>query len=168
MVAIEKPPQVQIASDLVYRYCRALDRLDADLLRSCFHDDAFVDMGAIYKGGPSEFVPVAMKFMGGMAATRHVVGNILAVGGGFESYVDAWHLIGREGSGWRELLVRGRYLQRIGRRGEVWALTYHSEVIDFGRERATDRGWFDGNSGLPKGVRGRNDPSYKLQEEKAG
>jgi hypothetical protein len=148
-------------SELVYRYCRGLDRLDPELLRSCFQDDAEIDMGAIYRGGPDGFVEVAVRFMGGMAATRHLVGNVLRVGDGYESYVDAWHLIQRDGS-WRELVVRGRYLQRVESRGGNWAFSYHSEVVDYGNEQASDRSWFDGSIGMPRGARGPEDSSSRL------
>jgi len=154
------PPE-EIARSLVYRYCRSLDRLDAPLLQSCFHPDAVIDMGTIYRGPAGAFVDVAMQFMGGMSATRHVVGNVLNVGDGFESYVDAWHLVQRD-AGWRELNVRGRYLHRVAFRARRWAFIYHGEVVDYGSEQAADRSWFDGRIGLPRGARGSDDASARL------
>ena len=154
-------PVPETVRDLVYRYCRALDRLDPALLRACFHADAEIDMGAIYKGPASGFIDVAMNFMRRMAATRHVVGNILCVGKGYESYVDAWHLIEGE-RGPRELMVRGRYLQRVAQRSGYWAFSYHSEVVDYGSEQPADRSWFDAQRGLPRGTRGPDDASMRL------
>jgi hypothetical protein len=152
-------------SNLIYRYCRALDRLDMALLRRCFHEDADVNMGAIYRGGPDGFVEVAQGFMGSMTATRHVVGNILIANAGpeqgIEAYVDAWHRLDTP-DGPRELMVRARYLQRAAERGGEWRFTHHSEVIDFGEMRVVDTGWFDGNAELEKGTRGEADASAWL------
>lgn len=44
---------------VVGRYSRALDRNDASLLKSVFHDDAEVDYG-FYSGGIREFLPIIM------------------------------------------------------------------------------------------------------------
>ena len=156
-------PLPELVRELVYRYCRALDRLDAALLRACFHADAQIDMGAIYRGPATGFVDVAMTFMRRMAITRHVVGNILCVGNGYESYVDAWHLI-EDDRGPRELLVRARYLQRVAQQNGYWAFSYHSEVIDFGAEQPADRSWFDAQRGLPRGSRGPEDASTQLMK----
>ena len=148
---------------LVYLYCRALDRLDFALLDRVFWPDARVELGAIYAGPPDGFVEVARSFMGAMAATRHAVSNILIEadgdGAGVESYVDAWHRIEAPG-GTRVLLVAARYLSRAERRGGEWRLSAHAEVMDWGEERAADAGWFEGNGELPKGRRNRGDASY--------
>lgn len=151
---------------LILRYARALDRLDAPLLRSLFHDDARIEMGAIYSGGVDGFVEVAMGFMRAMAATRHEVSNLLveerqaglAVG---ESYVRAWHRI-ETPEGTRELVVLGRYLNRFESRGGEWRIGWHCELIDWGEERGVDPGWFDGSAELEKGRRDREDASYRL------
>lgn len=154
------------ARRLIYSYARALDRLDRDLLAGLFHDDARVELGSIYQGAPGGFVDVAMGFMGGMAATRHDVGNILvrAEGDGtaaIEAYVQAWHRIATPG-GTRELIVYGRYLSRIKARGGDWRFVFHSEVIDWGRDTPADPAWFNGNGEMPKGRRDRQDASYAL------
>ncbi len=148
------------AEALVRRYARALDRLDTELLRGCFCDDAEIEMGAIYRGEPEGFVKVAIGFMGGMRMTRHIVSNTLALGDRWESYVDAWHLLEADGET-RELMVRGRYLQRHARQGGEWRLSHHREVVDFGEEHSVDPRWFSAGSGMPKGRRDRQDLSYE-------
>lgn len=154
------------ARRLIFTYSRAVDRLDRDLLRSIFHGDAHIELGAIYQGGPDGFLDVAMGFMGSMAATRHDVGNVLILSHGpdfatVEAYVQAWHRIDTP-EGTRELTVYGRYLSRIEARGGDWRLAVHSEVIDWGRDVASDATWFEGNGEMPKGRRDRGDASYAL------
>lgn len=148
---------------LICRYCRALDRLDAALLDTVFTADADLDFGAIYRGPPAGFVAVMLGFMGSMAATRHEVGNILIAAdgdrAGVESYVTAWHrLEGTDGT--QELIVRARYLSTAALTGGAWRLVAHSEVLDWGAVTPASAAWFDGNAELPKGTRDRSDASY--------
>lgn len=149
---------------LLYRYARALDRLDMALLDEVFAPDATVELGTMFSGGAAAFAGVAHAFMGSMAATRHEVSNILIeVDGdraGFEAHVTAWHLL-RDGSAAQVLVVRARYLGRAARRAAGWRLVHHAEVLDWGALTAADPGWFDGNAELPKGSRDDGDPSYE-------
>lgn len=150
---------------LIYRYCRALDRLDPALLDQVFAADAAIDMGAIFNGTPAGFVPVMLGFMGSMHATRHEVGNILIdVDGpraGVEAYVTAWHRLEGDG-GTQELVVRARYLCTAAVVDGAWRLVAHSEVVDWGALTPASAAWFEGNAELPKGSRNRGDPSYSV------
>jgi hypothetical protein len=151
------------AAQALHRYCRSLDRLDAELLRKAFHPDAEIDLGALYRGGVEGFIEVAMAFMGAMAITRHEVTNLLAEADGealkVEAYVRAWHLM-ETPEGPQELIVLARYLQRLEVRDGRWAITRHAEVMDWGEMRPVSRAWFDANAELPKGRRDRSDASY--------
>lgn len=150
---------------LIYRYARALDRLDAGLLDRVFAADAIIELGTMFTGSPVEFIPVMHGFMKSMAATRHEVSNILIeVTGdhaGVESYVTAWHRIDGD-SGTQELIVRARYLSKAARIGGVWRLVRHGEVADWGALNPADASWFDSNAELPQGRRDRTDASYAV------
>jgi hypothetical protein len=152
------------ARRLLAGYARGADRLDRALLETLFHADAEVVLGTIYSGGPAGFVETVLGFMGAMAATRHDLGQQLvrvdAPGrAAVETYVQAWHRIDTP-DGTRELTVYGRYLTRIERRDGRWAIAWHSELIDWGRDVPADPAWFDGNAELDKGRRDRDDGSY--------
>lgn len=154
------------ARRLLASYARAADRLDRALLADLFHPDATIALGAIYQGGPDGFFDVCIGFMGAMAATRHDLGQQLVVleapgRAAVETYVQAWHRMETPG-GTRELTVYGRYLTRIERRDGRWAIAWHSELIDWGREVAADPAWFDGNGEMEKGARGGADGSARL------
>ncbi len=150
---------------LIYRYCRALDRLAPALLDEVFAPDADIDLGAIFRGPPAGFVPVMLGFMGSMAATRHEVGNVvIEVDGdraGVESYVTAWHRIDAP-EGTKELIVRARYLSIAARTGAGWRLVAHGEVVDWGALTPASPAWFDDNAELPKGRRDRADASWRV------
>lgn len=166
MIHIETP-----IAQLLYRYARALDRLDMDLLESLFWPDAVIELGNIYCGNPAGFVVVARDFMGSMAATRHVIGNMMVEPRGhtaaFEAYVDAWHRI-ETPDGARILTVAARYIGEAAQRDGVWRLSRHAEVMDWGEERPADVAWFNGNGELPKGRRDRHDPSYPVLSDSMG
>ena len=55
-----------------------------------------------------------------------------------------------------------RYLGRLARTPAGWRIAKHSEVLDWGEDRAADPAWFEGNAELPKGARDRTDPSYDV------
>ena len=147
---------------LLYRYARALDRLEPALLDAVFTTDADIDMGAIYRGPPAGFVGVMAGFMGSMRSTRHEIGNILIESdgdrAGVEAYITAWHRLAGE----QELIVRARYLATAARTPSGWRLVAWREVIDWGAVTPTSAAWFDGNAELPKGARDRTDASYGI------
>ena len=57
---LEKVEAIQSINDCLTRYCRALDWMDKDLLRSCFTDDSFIDYG-FYAGDAKGFIPAVME-----------------------------------------------------------------------------------------------------------
>src|SRR5690606_39344662 len=55
-------------------YMRGLDRLEPDLVRSVYHDDATDDRG-FFQGGPDAFVQFAMQALAGHKANHHMLGQ---------------------------------------------------------------------------------------------
>lgn len=156
---------VESARGLVYGYARALDRLDRELLAAQFWPDAQVDYGEFYRGDASGFLDVALGFQGSMRDTQHLVGNIcVQVHGGeasAESYVHAHHTI-VQGEDLVQLLVGARYLDRFACRDGEWRISFRTEVIDWGRWLPVAERWFEHNEEMPKGLRGREDLSYRF------
>jgi hypothetical protein len=142
---------------------RALDRLDRDLLRAQFWEDASVDYGRIYQGPVADFVDIAMGFQGSMRDTQHFVGNVaIEIDGDearAESYVHAHHVI-VQGDERVQLMIGGRYLDRLERRAGEWRIVFRTELLDWGRWLPMTDRWFEDNAELEKGLRGRLDASY--------
>ena len=65
----------QEITDVVYRYARGIDRMDFELVRSCYHPDAYDDHGA-FKGNVDEFISMVEDFMPRWTATMHFMGNL--------------------------------------------------------------------------------------------
>ena len=148
----------------IHSYSRALDRLDAELLASQFWPDAVVDYGTFYQGAIDGFLPIALGFQGSMRDTQHLVGNVCAQVAGdvasAESYVHAHHVI-VQGDDLVQLMVGARYLDRFELRSGQWRISFRTEVIDWGRWLPVPERWFEASTEMPKGLRGRNDLSYR-------
>ncbi|MEM1103589.1 MAG: nuclear transport factor 2 family protein [Pseudomonadota bacterium] len=150
--------------ELLSRYCRAVDRLDFEILREIFDEAATVELGKFHKGDVEGFIGVAKTFMGSMERTSHALANcIIEIDGdeaGSETYVSAHHVLDEEGSLF-ELIVGARYLNRFVRRSDGWRISHHTEVMDWGVHRPFGS-WFADSDDMPKGNRNRADPSYKF------
>jgi hypothetical protein len=141
--------------ELACKYCRALDRLDAELMRSVFFEDAYCEYG-FYNGPPAQFAEFAMGALGGHAANQHMLGNVLIEVEGDEAfgevYFHAYHkLAAASGSGFDDLVIAGRYIDRYEKRDGVWKIAYRSERNDWSRTTPTNDPYFDM---APNGLRG--------------
>ena len=62
--------------ELVCKYMRGLDRLDKNIFRSVFHDDAYCDYGFI-KTDPDTFASFCMDALKDHISNHHMIGNSL-------------------------------------------------------------------------------------------
>lgn len=62
--------------DVLAGYCRGIDRMDADLVRSCYHPDA-TDHHGSFAGDVDEFMIWVWRVLGRYDATTHLLGQIL-------------------------------------------------------------------------------------------
>jgi len=153
-------------TDLVMRYCRGCDRRDFALVRALYHDDAIDDHGAMFSGGPDEFVAWLPTVTAQWELTRHEISNSLfAIEGDRaegEHLVRAWHRSHPPER--REFIVHGRYLDRYERRGGTWKFLHRSLVFDHGEVRTVDEAAMAQMGGdAPHGTSGRDDPSWRLE-----
>jgi hypothetical protein len=147
------------------RYCRAVDRMDWDLLRSCYHPGAVDDHGS-FKGGVEEFVAWLADLLPLLASTTHFTANQLVEIDGdrawMESYTRAYHRIAATASApASDYVINLRYVDRLEKRGGEWrivdrVLVHDSERTDpvEGRDGPLAEGW-------QAGTRDRTDLSYR-------
>jgi hypothetical protein len=139
--------------ELSCQYMRGLDRLDEQLLLSVFFEDGWCDYGFM-KGSPREFITYAINALQGHEANQHMIGNVLIDLDGDEAfgevYFSAYHKVQGE-SGFQDIIIAGRYLDRYERREGVWKFAYRSELVDWSRTQATSDSYFDL---APDGLRG--------------
>lgn len=84
----------QQIADVIYRYARGIDRLDFDLVRSCYHPDAYDDHGS-FRCSVEELITAAQSFLPKWTITQHFMGNMLIEIEGqrarAETYAVAYH-----------------------------------------------------------------------------
>jgi hypothetical protein len=86
----------QQVEETLYRYCRACDRLDAELMESCFWPDATAYHGA-YNGPAEGFWRGALHFLSHIKASLHYAMNVIVELDGDlahqEAIYQAWHRV---------------------------------------------------------------------------
>ena len=74
--AVQELLDKQAITELSYRYSRACDRMDSDLLTAVYWPDGTDDHG-IFKGDAPAYVDWVMGFLSGWISTHHDNNNIL-------------------------------------------------------------------------------------------
>lgn len=154
----------QIITDLLYRYCRSVDRLDIALGHSIWHEDGLADYGAaVYQGRGKGVIDHICAQHRNTLAHSHQVSNILIhLAGdraGSESYVTA-SLRVMSGKQLRQISVWGRYIDSWSRREGRWGLDKRIAMRDFDEIRdVVEMVRHD------SGRRDRTDPSYVVLRE---
>ncbi len=168
---------------VIYRYCRAMDRGDADLMRTIFWED-----GGFGPGKPAatakDFVdPLVAAMTTKYEATHHSVSNILVELNGSvafaESYATVYHRTfpNRQsnesvlGPDWlnsgtinpyasQDLIAGVRYCDRFQKRGPEWRIAIRNLIFDWTRvEPSNNLGFGALNDKTLLGRRGERDYS---------
>jgi hypothetical protein len=144
------------------RYCRGVDRADAELIASAYHPDAIDEHGAHTFQGENIGQGI-LEMTCAQRITFHSITNTTIQfhspdEAGCEAYYNAWQtmeLDGRE----RILVAVGRYLDRFERRGADWRIAHRRVVVDLA-SWMPDAAFTASSPDL--GERGSQDPSYSL------
>lgn len=162
MDKIELAARLAIAETLAL-YCRGIDRCDPGQLAAAFTPDAMIDYGDGVKP-IAETIPRLMAGLGSMRLTQHNVTNtVMRIDGETakaETNCVALHLIPAP-EGEIELVVGGRYLDRLVSQDGRWLIAERLYVMDWNRTApstmALEGGLFDGLQ--RRGARSADDPS---------
>jgi hypothetical protein len=149
--------------DVLLRYARGIDRLDLDLVRSCYHDDAHDDHGA-FRGDLEGFLAWVGDVLTYFDSTMHFIGNQLIEVDGVvahaESYCVAYHRRGaHDGEEPYDLVTALRYVDRLERRGDRWRIADRVCVFDWSRRDPVVGEW--AMDGAVRGRRGPDDPVWR-------
>lgn len=151
-------------AEVLARYCRGIDRCDADELDRVFADDAAIDYGY----GPQDKAAICaglIAAISGMRLTQHAISNtIIDLDGDrarAETQCVALHILGEPGAE-TEMTVGGRYLDTLEQRADGWRIVERLYVMDWNRQGpATMRlegGMYDRL--MRRGARKPDDPLY--------
>lgn len=151
----------QAITEQIYRYCRAMDRIDNDLGKTVWHGDGLADYGPIFRGKGNEYVEWVENQHLATVDRSHQVSNILIEVRGesatSEAYVTAALRRRSDDGKLTQLTIRGRYLDRWSRRDGRWAIDERRYAHDFDDIRDITEVLFVG-----WGARDRSDLLYSL------
>jgi hypothetical protein len=165
---------VEAIKEIHARYCRGVDRMDWDIVRTCYHPDAIDDHGP-FKGGLDEFIEWMIDLLPGkFATTTHFAGQqIVEVNGdraSMESYSRAYHRQhpATDGSV-HDWILNLRYNDQLERRNGEWRILHRILVCDSeitlpvrcGDPAVIGNSWHSG-------TRDKNDRSYTNVPSAAG
>ena len=170
--AIQDLLDKQAITEIIYRYCRGLDRMDREMTLSCWHEGGTDDHGALYSGSAEGFVEWLWPVHAAMERTQHTINNILIqIDGdkaGAESYYTVYLRSAMPG-GFIDRVGGGRYCDNFERIDGVWKIRHRQSVSDW--IRADPVGDIDLSAVIPPnnpdnrtpaGQRDKGDYSYKV------
>ena len=182
----------QACAEVMMTYCRAIDHCDEQLLRSVFHPDSQHRHGfhgpssdpsrRSAPGKPGDFVAYALEVLATHRHTHHQLGNVFielepdGVTAYTEAYFTAYHRMRAKGDPKAgadaydtemDLFVGGRYMDRMVKRNDVWAIAHRIGTTDWMRiEPPSSRG----HTATPAELRSqqsRSDLVYRRRAELA-
>jgi hypothetical protein len=152
--------------EVVSRYCRGIDRLDMELVRSCYHPGG-IDHHTGFDGPIEEYVAWVEPKLRGFDGTMHLTGNHMVEFEGSralsETYGMAVHWGTPSDSPQLNFTSGFRYIDLMERRDGEWRIL----------ERYACREWTRSDANLfipregpgPVGRRDREDPLYRLRSQ---
>ncbi len=154
---------------VMMRYARAIDRVDAELLRSVYWEDATDNHGS-YNGNAAGFIDWVIPGLGRMDQTQHMLGNIyIEIHGSaaaVESYFQAYHRMRGEGDHRFDIVCAGRYVDRMEKRDGEWRVARRELAYDWYREYPDSADWGRNQLNLPLQTnRAPTDISYAIIAE---
>jgi len=124
----------QAITEVIHRYCRAMDRMDAALALSCWHEGGTDDHAPLFAGTAQGFIEWLWPVHGAMESTRHVVSNILIeLNGdkaGAESYWTVTLRMKKDGDLY-DVIGGGRYVDNFECIDGEWAIRHRQSLHDW-------------------------------------
>ncbi len=107
---------------VMLRYARGIDRFDAAMLRSCYHDDAIDDHGA-FVGHVDDFIDWAMAYhRDNNRLHHHGIGNHFCEIAGDTAHCETYYTFIAANFAGTHTLAIGRYIDRVERRDGAWRI----------------------------------------------
>lgn len=153
--------------DVLYRYCHAVDRCDAELLRGVYWPGA-IDDHIFWQGTAADFVDFCIPVLESRDQTHHSITNVMirieddqAL---VQSYYRAYERLRRKDGSVNDITMYGRYLDRMEKRDGEWRIAVRKVQMDWWRIWPDSADWERGIFGrtFEVGKRGEADPSTAL------
>lgn len=164
MSSIEDLLAKQAIQEVVYRYCRGIDRMERELVRDCYWPEATDEHGS-FLGTRDEYVAwVFDRMLPRYEMTMHFVGNVLieldADGdrAKSEAYGFAMHRV-RSDKREHNLRTGFRYVDDFARRDGQWRIARRICTLEWTLHTDPER-WFDAPDTHRRGRRDGTDPVF--------
>lgn len=122
-------------TDVIQRLARGTDRLDVELMTSCYHPDGFDDHNA-FRGSGADFAEWVPQALSGFAQTMHFTGlPYIRLDGEVaqvDTYCVAHHISHADDDGNATDMVLGlRYVDRFEKRADGWLIATRVCAFDW-------------------------------------
>lgn len=121
-------------TEVLYRYCRALDRMDRPLADSVWHPGGTADYGPTFQGTAAGLLDMMWAGHAKLTGHSHQVTNVLIEVDGdeaaSESYVTGTLWQTNDAGTLDHMVAVGRYLDRWSCRDGIWAIDHRRFVYD--------------------------------------
>lgn len=114
---------------VMQRYGRGLDRLDTELARSCYWDDAIEDHGS-YVGRPDDFIEWANGTSLAFESTQHGILNHHCDLQGDDAYCETYYIFTSKAAVAPHLMSTGRYVDHFQKRNGEWRIANRVCIIE--------------------------------------
>jgi SnoaL-like domain len=155
---------------VILKYARGIDRLDREMVRSCYWDDA-IDDHYSYVGSPDFFIDTTFAAAKTMSVVQHHgLSNHSCEIDGDNAYCETYYTFIGANVEPPHLLSMGRYIDHFQRRDGIWKFANRATVIErnFSLAEYPDdaiiRAGDTSTGPLLPASRDRNDLSYQRKE----
>jgi hypothetical protein len=114
---------------VMQRYGRGLDRLDVDLVRSCYFDDCIEDHGH-YVGDPDGFIEWANNIALQYESTQHAVLNHYCELDGDDAHCETYFHFTAVLAEPPHFMSTGRYIDHFQRRNGEWRIANRVTIVE--------------------------------------
>ncbi|WP_419924695.1 nuclear transport factor 2 family protein [Candidatus Poriferisocius sp.] len=163
--ALEALVAKQAITEVIYGYCRALDRMDKDAAYEVWHADGTADYGEdIFKGTGRRFVDWVWTAHAAMSTHSHQITNVLIQVDGSRAASEAYVTVALrtlpfgDAAEVADIFARGRYLDQWSRRDGRWAIDHRDFITDHSVTVPNS----NPDSHDPRSIRGPEDLSVAL------
>jgi ketosteroid isomerase-like protein len=157
----------QAIQDVLVSYCRAVDRADLDLLRSCYHPDATENHGGTFEGSATAYIDSIAPILPRGGIMTHTTTNVLIALDGdqadVESHILAFARLKKDGEKFDSLTL-ARAVDRFEKRKGAWKIAARRMVWEWNHDMPMSEGWGRGIIAPDASVlvRGRKTPDDTL------
>ncbi|MDE0115479.1 MAG: nuclear transport factor 2 family protein [bacterium] len=135
--ALEALAAKQSITEVIYGYCRALDRMDKEAAYAVWHPDGTANYGeGIFKGTGRELVDWVWTAHAAMSAHSHQIANVLIQVDGDRAVSEVYVTVALrtlpfgDGGDVADIYIRGRYVDQWSRRDGRWAINHRDYISD--------------------------------------